>query len=76
MADDVNQLYELHVQPLTESEQLRLVERIVDGIARHRNGDSPQRSIMELRGKGADVWRDVDAAMYVDESRSEWDQRP
>lgn len=37
---------------------------------------TPQRSIMELRGNGADVWRGVDAAAYVDELRSEWDQRP
>ncbi|MDA1049540.1 MAG: hypothetical protein O3C40_03550 [Planctomycetota bacterium] len=39
-------------------------------------GKTPQRSIMELRGKGADLWRGVDAATYVDELRSEWDQRP
>jgi hypothetical protein len=36
----------------------------------------PPRSIMELHGKGAELWRGVDAALYVDELRSEWDQRP
>ena len=75
MTGDINLLYE-QVQSLSEAEQLRLVGRIVDGIAQQRDGGSPQRSIMELRGKGAEVWSGVDAASYVDEPRSEWDQRP
>jgi plasmid stability protein len=30
-------------------------------------------SIMELRGLGRDLWRDVDAAGHVERERSSWD---
>lgn len=33
---------------------------------------SSQRSICEMRGKGANLWSGVDAATYVEELRNEW----
>ena len=41
----------------------------------------PKRSIMELEGLGAELWRDekgalLDAQDYVNALRQEWDQRP
>lgn len=73
---DANQIYQQHVQSLSEAERLRLVGQIVDGIAQERGAGLSRGSILELRGKGAEVWRGVDAAAYVDELRREWDQRP
>lgn len=34
---------------------------------------SEPRSILELRGLGRDLWRDVDAATHVDRERASWD---
>jgi len=39
---------------LSEAEQLQLIGIIVDGISQQRS-DSLQRSIMDLRGRSADV---------------------
>ncbi len=30
-------------------------------------------SILDLQGLGKDVWKDVDAAMHVEEERRSWD---
>ncbi|MFQ5789829.1 MAG: hypothetical protein ACE5JI_05060 [Acidobacteriota bacterium] len=30
-------------------------------------------SILELRGLGKEIWKDVDAALHVDEERRSWD---
>jgi hypothetical protein len=77
MSTDVDRLYEQHVRPLSGSDQLRLVGRIVDGIAgQDDGGQKPRRDIMDLHGNGAELWRGVDAAAYVDEMRREWDHRP
>jgi len=32
-----------------------------------------RRSITELRGLGADIWKDVDAADYIRKERDSWD---
>jgi hypothetical protein len=33
-------------------------------------------SILELEGLGAEIWEGIDAQEYVDQLRSEWDDRP
>lgn len=77
MSVKLDRLYEEHVRLLSDKEQLRLVERIVQGIAEHHGGsEARSRDIMELHGKRADVWQGVDAAAYVEELRREWDHRP
>ncbi len=77
MTDDVIHVYEQHVRPLSDAKQLQLVGRIVDSITRQQQaGATTPRNVMELHGKGAELWQGVDAAAYVDELRSEWDQRP
>jgi hypothetical protein len=74
MANDVTNVYEQHVRPLSDSMQLQLVGRIVDGITQQQQARATtRRSVMELHGKGAELWQGVDAATYVDELRSEWD---
>jgi hypothetical protein len=35
-----------------------------------------QHSIMELRGLGAEIWQGINAQEYVNQLRSEWDDRP
>ena len=37
---------------------------------------SKEHSITELRGLGAELWQGIDAQAYVNQLRSEWDDRP
>jgi hypothetical protein len=77
MIADVDHVYQQHVQLLSDTEQLRLVERIVKGLAgQPRDAPAPARSIMELHGRGAELWRGVDPGPYVENLRSEWEHRP
>jgi hypothetical protein len=72
---DIEELYRRHVRPLPLSDRLRLAELIV-----HEAADQPQqgsrRSIMGLRGLGAEIWSGIDADQYVDGLRNEWEGRP
>jgi hypothetical protein len=66
------EIYEQHIKPLPEAEQLRLVELIVHQLATAAQHTlQPQRSLLELEGLGADLWQGIDAQQYVDELRKE-----
>ena len=54
------------------SEQLRLLESLAE-IVRQQVELSKQRSILELEGLGAEIWRSVDAQEYVHQERDSWD---
>ena len=69
-------IYEQHIKPLPEVEQLRLVELIAHWLAAMTAPPQPQRSLLELEGLGADLWHGIDAQQYVDALRKEWDHRP
>ena len=72
---EIEQLYERHIKPLPPEARLRLLAVIAHDLAVDHAGDRPQeRSILELRGLGAEIWRGVDAQQYVDELRNEWER--
>ena len=70
-------IYEQHIKPLPEAEQLRLVALIVHQLATTAT-HTPllQRSLLELEGLGAEMWQGIEAQQYVDELRREWDHHP
>ena len=71
------EIYEQHIKLLPEAEQLRLVALIAHQLAATATQTpQPQRSLRELEGLGADLWKGIDAQQYVDELRKEWDHRP
>ena len=59
------------IKTLNLSDQLRLLEQIA-AIIRHKAGTGHRRSILELKGKGKDIWRGRDVRTYLDEERSSW----
>ena len=70
-------IYEQHIKPLPETEQLRLVELIAHQLASAAaQKQQKPRSLLELEGLGADMWQGIDAQQYVDDLRQEWDHRP
>lgn len=59
---------------LSAEERKELIKLLVDTL----NNDSPpiKRSLLELAGLGAEIWQGIDAQEYVNQMRSEWDDRP
>lgn len=72
---DLIQLYDEQIRPLPSEDRLQLLATIARELALESEGVAPaKRSLLELEGLGADIWRDVDAQAYVDELRREWDR--
>lgn len=59
------------IKELSMSDQLRLLEEMV-GLIRRRTAKDYSRSILELRGKGKQIWQGIDVQKYIDEERSSW----
>lgn len=69
----LDRLYEQQIRPLPVADRLQLISRIVEDLI--DNAPTTKRRITELRGLGKEVWRDIDAQTYVDDLRTEWEQR-
>ena len=74
----VDELYEKYIRQRPLAERMRLVEITAHDLAQpDEQHIAPQkRSIMELHGPGGEMWKGIDAQVYVDELRDEWDSRP
>ncbi|MBT3879526.1 MAG: hypothetical protein HON76_19855 [Candidatus Scalindua sp.] len=59
------------IKELDLSDQLRLLEEMA-GIIRSNASPLKTRSILELQGKGKDIWENIDAQEYIDKERSSW----
>ena len=60
------------IQGLSLSEQLRLLEEMAAMVRRKAGVEYTPRSILELKGKGKDIWRDMDVKTYLERERSSW----
>ncbi len=61
-------------------EEKAYVQTVVMRDLSQEEAEPQKHSIMELEGLGAELWRDengtlIDAQVYVDELRREWDNR-
>jgi hypothetical protein len=74
----IEQLYEEQIRSLTPEQKLRLITLIAGELTEqiHTLPQPRRRSLMELEGLGAEIWQGIDAQEYVDQLRSEWDDRP
>ncbi len=59
------------IKELDLTEQLRLLEEMA-GIIRNNATPLKTRSILDLQGKGKDIWKNIDAQEYIDKERSSW----
>ena len=59
------------IKKLSMTDQLRLLEEMV-GLIRRKTTSDHSRSILELRGKGKQIWQGIDVQKYIDEERSSW----
>ena len=68
VAEIMQQVNSLSLQE--RRELLRLLNESMQQIEEPR-----QHSILELAGLGADVWEGIDPQEYINQLRSEWDDR-
>lgn len=59
------------IKTLNLPDQLRLLEEMAT-LIRQKTMKIKPRSILELKGKGKDVWQGVNVKAYIDEERSSW----
>ena len=59
------------INRLSLADQLRLLEEMAILIRRRSTG-ARTRSILELQGKGKEIWKGIDVPKYIDEERSSW----
>ena len=78
MEKSADEVYQQHVRSLPVAERLRLVEMTARDlvVSSESSSQRPTRSILELHGLGKEIWKDLDAQVYVSELRREWDHRP
>ena len=60
------------IQQLNTSEQLRLLEELAS-LVRCQIEKSNQHSILELKGLGKEIWKNIDVQKYIEEERNSWD---
>ncbi len=60
------------IKTLNLSDQLRLLEEMATLIRKNTSKPEP-RSILELKGKGKEIWEGVNVKKHIDEERSSWD---
>jgi len=61
---------------LSGQERKELVKLLVDSLDVSEAVPHQRRHLSELRGLGKGIWEGIDAQEYVDQLRSEWDERP
>ena len=78
MQTNIETIYQKHIKPLPQSEQIKLLAKIAQELAngKETKGSAKKRSIMELHGLGAEIWEGIDAQEYVNGLRNEWEHRP
>ncbi len=60
------------IKNLKLADQLRLLEEVAALIRRKSGEPNRYRSIMELKGRGKDIWKDLNLKDYLNEERSSW----
>ena len=68
-----NEYHELleRARHMEADEQLRLLADLAV-LVRHRVAQNGSRSIMEIAGRGREIWAGMDAQEYVDRERRAW----
>ena len=74
-ARTIEKLYHRHIESIPVSEQLQLIVLISQHLA--KNSAEPvktkTRSLLELEGLGAEIWKGIDAQEYVHKEKESWD---
>ena len=71
---DVETLYTQQIRELPAQARLQLLALIAQDLAAPPSNKSSR--LMDLQGLGKEIWQGIDAQEYINQLRSEWDERP
>ena len=60
------------ISQLEDDEKIQVMERIVQMLKKEEKPQNSKFKLNNLKGLGADIWRDIDIDRYVERER-EWD---
>lgn len=60
------------IKTMALQEQLLLLEQTASLVRNSIGRPASRRSIMELKGKGKEIWKDVDVQHFLNEERASW----
>ena len=60
-------------EQLSPADQLRLISLLTDRLRRAMDLDEQEVDMLTLAGLGADLWRGVEVAEYLEQERASWD---
>jgi len=63
-------------ETLSPEEISELIKILADKLVYLSQQPVKKHHLMELAGLGAEIWEGIDAQEYVNQLRSEWDDRP
>ncbi|MEW6210800.1 MAG: hypothetical protein AB1631_20715 [Acidobacteriota bacterium] len=75
VAANVEEIYSKHLASLPKEDRLRLLAMLANGLTEILPPDDRRRSLFELEGLGAEIWKGIDAQEYVDDLRNEWERK-
>jgi len=71
----VENIYKKYIQDLTLEEKLDLLAITANNLNPEKEKTYKNRSLLELEGLGAEIWKDTNAQDYIKKIRDEWDHR-
>ena len=60
-------------EQLSQADQLRLIGLLSERLKREVASDGERIDMLSMAGVGADLWRDLDVAEYIERERSSWE---
>lgn len=59
-------------EQLSSTDQLRLIGLLSERLRRELDRDSEPVDMLSLAGLGAEIWREIDIAAYLEQERASW----
>ncbi|MGD2050485.1 MAG: hypothetical protein PVH03_13360 [Chloroflexota bacterium] len=57
---------------LDASDRIRLLKALLASIGTEMDLKGSQRSILELKGLGREIWQDINVDKYIQDERASW----
>jgi len=76
MATDIEEIYQQYLKPLSTEDRLHLIAMLARDLASAAIPSRRKRNVLELHGLSKEIWEGLDAQVYVNSLREEWDHRP